>query len=523
MKSANVSSNPLRDADLQIFDMSATPNLSNQALKNSPLHGIPAESENQDSPGVRHLIQSPTQLKHKENWELIASNQLDGNNVEGKEDDQKTHGIMDGYKIRKFDNSDQVSFKIDVFAEFFLYHFLFYFLLGPPGMILLLPCVKKQMLQNQQFWGTPSIFQGLTWAFTFSTLALYLYDRFGSDDYQNIYPVEISDLFVITFIRIIFICCKYAYCSPKFLKIYRSRVITPEELSGELIVGSFFGGGKPGFVNEHLQESILRLKIDTSTFYFTFLGYDPDPNKLLKYTKEHAVSNALLKLMERLKYAQKTRRSNSGVLPLEKSKTQLDFADDVNPFDSRKITLSEVTFKDFKKLVSKEHSFEKEMLSGYSLCTELITDSRNAVDKTVFLLNLLIGAVRAILPLIARVIEGKPIIGSSTLEKYIIIAIMINTFIFFMLNHAVASVSSTDMKIKLHLLNHITNLLPNCTAIEDNRRTPPLNIFNPISLQSWESFREALTDYGEKFQVRHNFNITIYRGRQVFCQPFFEM
>lgn len=181
-----------------------------------------------------------------------------------------------------------------------------------------------------------------------------------------------------------------------------------------------------------------------------------------------------------------------------------------SPEKIRHLSVSELTFKSFKKVFNKHHSYEKSRLPGYSMVVEIVSVAYKAGTSFNIPISILFGLIRALIPLVTRVIEGNPPLGARALEGYLSISVFIITFIFFMFNFLIASVSVNDMGMKIHMLGRLSNLLPKERNQELKRKFPPLNIFDPISLRTWETFDVILMDYGNRFQARHNVNLTCF-------------
>ena len=213
---------------------------------------------------------------------------------------KKKKSIMEEFYISEPENSDEVTFKMEVFLEIFFYHFVFYFLIGPFIVILkIFPRVKMQVLRNMQFVGMECMFQTLQWAFFITAVALYAILNVKEGGTKNIYLAEFYDLFLINIVRISYISCKYAYSTPKFLKIFREKAIATKEIEHQFLMIYFLKGQNSETVHEQLQESFLRLKVDTSIFYFTFLGHDPNNFHQERFNKKRALEKLARKATQK--------------------------------------------------------------------------------------------------------------------------------------------------------------------------------------------------------------------------------
>lgn len=515
---------------------------------------------------------------------------------------EKPIPLLKMYQIRASRELNEIEFKFGVFVEFLLYHIAFFFFLGPIIPLLLRPIVGKTILKNQLFWGIKSFKQTAHWLLIVSSIALFslalFFERKG-----NVFPIEMVSLIIIVLLRILFISSKYAYATPTFLAHFRSRELTPEEIKNEMMTTQFMYQDE-AFIHQQVQESILRLGIDTASFYFTFLGHDPVQEVNTVAIKRHSLESAEGALHEsKASRDKKKRRSKKSVsapicqpdqrkgtfslgsiffmksnstqttnstearsnqthqtrlesqgaedpqlqsqniqtqIELQVTENRIQVSDgrmqvteerlqirknarrqsgkfskatksrNVIPADIRDLSIPEGTFKTFQKLMLKEHELEKTMHSGYTLAVELAIRAVGSRFKYPHITTRITALVRAALPLIVREIVGIPIIGLTPLEIYLNISIMIITFHFFWINLTIVTVIVNASKTKLHLLSELSNLLPNKRIDGPKKTHPPLNIFNAVSLRSWQDFRWVLMDYGYKFEVRLGLNVTFY-------------
>ena len=115
----------------------------------------------------------------------------------------------DFMEIIELDNS----FKFSVFCEYFLYHVLFLFCLGPLLPIICWPFFRSfTVFRNMGFWGFSMEFFFQLFGFFFVFFAI-----FGSFYYlpENIYSIEIFALISSTVLRLCVIAIKYAHFRKK--------------------------------------------------------------------------------------------------------------------------------------------------------------------------------------------------------------------------------------------------------------------------------------------------------------------
>jgi hypothetical protein len=155
---------------------------------------------------------------------------------------------------------------------------LFFFVLGP-FIVILSSIFGFKNLKNQRFipWTAWFCFQAIQYVaiFTF-LLLLYLLDN------VEIHFVEVYMLIVAVFIRIITICCKNAYSSEPFLELMKKTYIQKQDAENEHMIVHWILQ-RDEIVQQELQAAILQLEVESSLFFFEFIGKIPkELEKLLK-------------------------------------------------------------------------------------------------------------------------------------------------------------------------------------------------------------------------------------------------
>lgn len=115
----------------------------------------------------------------------------------------------DFMEIIEVDNS----FKFFVFCEYFFYHFLFSFCLGPLLPIICWPFFRSfTVFRNMGFWGFSMEFFFQLFGFFFVFFAIFGYFYYLP---ENIYSIEIFALISSTVLRLCVIAIKYAHFRKK--------------------------------------------------------------------------------------------------------------------------------------------------------------------------------------------------------------------------------------------------------------------------------------------------------------------
>ena len=164
-------------------------------------------------------------------------------------------------------NPYELYFKPAVFAKAFASHALFFLCLGPL-IILLAPIFGINTLRNQGFFGYRVTFFSQTFQYLIIfafLLILYTVDIIG------LHAIEVYMMVIAVVVRIIIISSKYAYQSTEYVKLFNKKAFTTQELNHKAMVGPWHRQTDE-IVRQEFQTAILRLEIDSSLFFFNFLG-----------------------------------------------------------------------------------------------------------------------------------------------------------------------------------------------------------------------------------------------------------
>ena len=450
-------------------------------------------------------------------------------------------------KRKKDSNPYDVYFKPMVFLEFFLMHSLFFFVLGP-FIVILTPIFGIHVLRNQQFIGLNAVAlnQTLQFAIMISFLVVY-YLKIATD----LYAAEVYSLVTLTLIRVIVISVKYAYKTEFQLRRLRHKTLSDAELRNDLMAYDWYIQTDKA-VNEELQTAILRLEVDSSLFFFNFLkGIDSDlkvklqrasfkpnnPSIFIPQLENNEVSDSLQR-------SSRPSRATSIVGDMDSTRRKVD---DASPSTERNINASPSSRKkgwsirgniksptsnsktqrkntvpiNYESELSKafSHFFEAKKLDcshlyGYNLAYNLLSNSKSVHSKHANRIMLIIAIIRALLPTAYRmylVFHKKEQIKIFTDRPYIIVILfLINTFLFYM-NLFFLAISLSNLKAKVFYTKQMGHLISpkKISYFGDRKLYPTLNIFDPITLRTWCNLRKVMSEYGRKFILRGNANITI--------------
>ena len=254
----------------------------------------------------------------------------------------------------------------------------------------------------------------------------------------GLHAIEVYMMISMTLIRICTISTKYSYQSERALRLLYKRKMTSEELNSGLLLSRWWEQTDE-LIQQELQTAILRLEIDSSSFFFTFLGIIPKdpqckPEKRqlterldfpIQQTEMHEQVNnerdhksTMLQTQENEILTQddlKTERSTSrspirSLKSLEvpyKSQNQIGVAKTGKWHARPSIVITKVPaasevmnafshFLDAKKL-------EEHKLYGYSLMLDLINHAKSRRYNYMSSVVLCISLIRALLPTLYRI------------------------------------------------------------------------------------------------------------------------
>ena len=153
-----------------------------------------------------------------------------------------------------------------------------------------------------------------------------------------------------------------------------------------------------------------------------------------------------------------------------------------------------------------------EMFPGVNLAREILYESKKESIPKIINIAMGIGLARAVIPMLFRVYHKHSPVGTTAVQVYMSISyIMCNTY-FFSANAAFILVGLSDLLRKLYLMTQLSNLISvrKMEEYETVKVYPTMNIFDPFSLRTWISLRKIFMDFGRKYFMRINLNISIF-------------
>lgn len=420
-------------------------------------------------------------------------------------------------------NGYELYFKLEVFFQFLFMHVLFYFLLGP-FIVILSPIVGTHVLRNQYFWGFNKfmIRQSLEFLAIISFLVI-----FNATDTKGLEAMEVYMMVIAVLIRLVTISSKYAYQSDSFLKQLYKKTLTPGELINKLFYLPRWRLQEDKTIEEELKTATLRLEMDSPLFFFTFLG-KASPELLGKLSnKKDGAGDIESQRKEGEISVTPSRRLSITDIPATTERMMTIRVTNDGPAETLSIEMKKVsgkrrtrktqntvfapkTFSQFLPVVK----LESKALSGASLASDLVKHARIVRYKNLKKFSILLGVIRALIPTLYRayeIIHEDKDIPLFTDKPYIVIIIFFINAFFFQINTLVLIIVVEDMKTKIFCLKQIGYLISpkKLSYLKDRKLYPTLNIFDPLTLRTWSNFRKLMNNYGKKFILRNNFNVTV--------------
>jgi len=349
----------------------------------------------------------------------------------------------------------------EIFCEFLVLHLLFYFLLGPL-IILLAPLVGTHLLRNQSFLGLKS--SVMRQYIEFFATALFI-TVFYATKTAGLEATEVYMMVVAVFIRIICISSKYAYQSECSLRILRTRTLTDQQINDHLPFIPEWRKQREALIKDEFCSAMMRLQIEKPLFSFVFLE-NPSLNK------------------------------------------QRSFAEGVR-------SLQQIQEAESEGFGSAEPNFEasKPRVDGFRLAFEFLRKARKVRFQRLSMLCMLVSVLRALIPTFYRLYEIKyqdKDIPLLTEKPYAAIILFLINTVFFWMNLVIIAVVIEDLRTKIFCLKQVGYMITpkNLCPSTDGKLSPTMNIFDAVSLKAWLDLRKLVNDYGKKYILRNNFNVT---------------
>jgi len=459
--------------------------------------------------------------------------------IKEEEENETEEALALKLRNHRENNAYETYFKPEIFLKFFLMHMLFFFVMGP-FIVILTPLFGKYILHNVGFTGVSGVLinQSIQYICIVSFLIVYY-----TTTTEGLEAIEIYMFCVSVLVSMIAMSSKYAYNSDAMNKLLHTTYITREESRNSALLNRW-RKQEDLIIEEEVQSAILRLEIDSSLFFFSFLG-QTDPSLTKKLVKKTPVGKlttfaAKMARLEKKNPGASLAQTNRELTILRANQETMredlvtfqegDFEDEP-PEEKREkcqvgsskksMTQSEFFPNNSARAIvqSFSHFLEKKRLEtsylfGYNLVFDLLKQARDARPKHLGKFLLLVSVIRGFLPTfyrLYRVYHEHDDIPVWTGKPYIVVILLLINILFFWGNTFTLAVAILDLKSKIFCIKQLGNLIsPKKVAFLRERKIyPTLNIFDPVTLKTWSNVRRVVVEYGRKYTLRCNFNITI--------------
>jgi len=450
-----------------------------------------------------------------------------------------------GSNMNSDSNAYDTHFKPMVFIKFLVMHMLFFLALGP-FIFILIPVFGKHVLYNQGFLFRLK-FDFINQTLQYLALAT-LFTLYYVTDTPGLQGMEVYMLVIAVAIRLIMIACKYAYQHEDYIKLLFTVTLEKKDLQGDLMLGGW-REQRDDLIEEEIQAAILRLEIDSSLFFFTFLGDIGDPEILKKLSKKHSFekpmnnlevqkkqnsssSSKIVPVAEMIRKRQNPSTFNMDITQIIEEEENVQGPGDINSDEDddadsgRKAAVIEkegrlsrtaqLIMRSFAYFTKKK-KLEESHLYAYNLAFDMLGKARdqrfNHLGKALILFSLF----RSLIPTFYRIYlvyyEKEDILVWTEKPYLVVIIILVNTF-FFWINAFTLFIGVVDVESKIFCFKQLSYLISpkRLTEYKLKKLYPSFNIFDPVALITWSNLRKVLKEYGKKYYLRTNFNVTITMG-----------
>ena len=188
-----------------------------------------------------------------------------------------------------FKNEHHCKFNWSYFIEFFFYHFMFYFVLGPLFCLVFLPIIGIPLMRNMGFWGFNFTYvsQFMTWLLPFSVAVILIIEPSWNEDQAVVTLIDLYTLVSLSLLRISNISSKYATFTPEKMSYLRHNVATSQELSWDLIFGDWIKQSDEKILAE-IESAVKRNEVDLNLLMVYFLQ-SPDNATMTPFNEKERV------------------------------------------------------------------------------------------------------------------------------------------------------------------------------------------------------------------------------------------
>ena len=374
-----------------------------------------------------------------------------GSLVFGFGDDEKNKAKLEAMGEKYYYQQHEVTYSLRTFIEFFIYHFLWYGLLGYLLTIAVLPFRHLRILfKNMKFYQFEfgiMFFQLWMWL---NSVLLWYPVLFLDTSITNMTAILVN--FVSVIMRSTNVAAKYATFHPTLLQKYKEIVIPGKDINDDSIFGGWMRQ-EIKTIEIETNNAMKRSNFDEGIFYMSFL------DKVNGKIEEDA-------------------SQNEQELQLEyKSSNEAKYCHgDIRPYYSGQMI--------------------------FYLMVQRFNKTSNKITNLIFIL--IMSLIWTFSPIVAKAIEGLPFYSKNMVDN---IAFYFNlltvgklayftTYFFIMARY--------DIKRTIFLMSQLSHMIsPQKLANEGYKMLPTINFLEESTLNSWKILRRVTMDYGKCYFYRH--------------------
>ena len=373
-------------------------------------------------------------------------------------------------------NTYEYTFNITLFGQAFVLYMLYLFGLGPP-LMLFNHYLKWPFLHNLISIINVSNMAMLPISFFHFIFAIL------NPHYFRVYIFE--SFVTITFMAF-FYASLVAHSNRNFPELLKLTILS----SNSLHKATTF----KAVAKKELQDTIQRLKINASSFYFNFIK--EHPSRFRRLSKKNLYFH----------------HDNSDLQETEEEISQ-------EAFVNKSLLQNIMDFEKklfIKKFLQRETKYDSQYLSGYCLAYQLVKETHHSLSGSgrafLIILSLIKGTVMTVFTY-TNAISGTPIryFWIDNLEIIISIFVLVLNSVYTYLMLEICYSSVLNLKDRGAFMGRLGDLLTqkNRKVSNDANCYPQINIFDFMSLKTWTDLRKIFMNFNEQRMKTTNFVVTL--------------
>ena len=374
--------------------------------------------------------------------------------------EEKLRQMQDEYFVPTHEvrAAQQANYSLLQFLEFFLYHLLYYILVGYLLVLLTLPIRKMRVLFiNLQFTRLNSyiVSQMIFWV---NSLMVVVAVFFVPNSLTSEISLLINGVSIIT--RASNIAAKYATLPAKQIAKYRSKVLSYTEFTDDFLLGKW--ADQPTHIIESEAISALqRNGFDNSIFHLSFLDkLNPD-------------------------LAQKLSKIKLELVEFDQDETVLKLGE------------------------GKERIYYSGLLIFYVIVQKYNEEQK--VGQFFMIIMLFVSVLWGFLPTFVKLYLGESLVNrQSVFDSITFFTNQAVCFLLFFLTNMFFKQAKVDLERTIYVMRQLSHLISTQKKTNEIKKIlPTMNFLEEFSLNSWKILRRVAIDYGKKYFYRHEIYLPV--------------